>query len=181
MSRAPLLICTALLLSLVGCGKKAENQAEPAAVNDSAMANAAENAAAPAGNASASASVDVSNWAALDEAVGKYPADLKLYEQSAITAPLKTLLGDDFDDFVENMQVSGPLSKDGVLYVTGNKPHEGGSDAAYLLIDPQGQKLEVGLWDDGKFKSYTSAGALLTRPKDVRMLISNMRSAPETG
>lgn len=179
MTRAPLLLGAALALALAACGQKpADNTAATATVPDNA--DAAANASTPAPNNGAAA-VDVSSWAALDAAVGKYPADLKLFEQSVLVAPLKSLLGDDFDDFVENMSVAGPLSRDGVLYATGNKPHEGGSDAAYLLVDPKAEKLEVGLWEDGKFKSYTSPGALLARPKDVKTMIANFRAGAKPG
>ncbi|MGH6782963.1 MAG: hypothetical protein ACREB5_12775 [Sphingomonadaceae bacterium] len=174
MTRAPLLLGTALALGLAGCGQKpTDNATATASDNGLGAANVAPAAPVP-GNAAAA--VDVSNWATLDAALGKYPADLKLFEQGVLVAPLKSLLGDDFDDFVENMGVAGPLSRDGVLYVTGNKPHEGGSDAAYLLIDPKTEKLAVGLWEDGKFKSFTSPGALLTRPKDVKTMIANFRA-----
>ncbi|RJF93516.1 hypothetical protein D3876_04125 [Sphingomonas cavernae] len=167
------------MLSLAACGKQPANEAEVVVPNESAVlanaTNAAINATAPA------AAVDVSNWAALDAAVGKYPADLNLWENSVLVAPMKALLKDDYDDFVERVQVSGPLGKEGgVLFVSGNKPHEGGSDAAYMLADPATQRLEVGIWDDGKLKAYNSPGALLTRPKDVRTMISNMRAQPKT-
>lgn len=182
MNHTPL-IGLALALSLAACSKQPADNAAVAAANDAvAAANAAEAAAANAVDASNVATpVDVSSWAALDSAVGKYPRDLKLWDNSVLVAPMKALLKDDYDDFVERVQVSGPLSKEGgVFFVTGNKPHEGGSDAAYMLADPATQRIEVGIWDDGKLKAFNSPGALLTRPRDVRTMIGNMRSASGT-
>lgn len=175
MNRSQLLIASIVALGLAGCNNKPK-QPEPTAVDQADIANASvgANVAAPA---NATGPVDVSSWQGLEAAVGRYPADIKLYEASVLTAPLKSLLGDDYDDFLENMGVSGPLSKDGVLFATGNQPHQGGSDAAFILIDPATQKLEVGLWDDGKFKSFASPGALMNRPADVKTMVSNMRAA----
>lgn len=185
MTRFSLLLAPALGLALAGCGDRKPSQPEPTAVDQvdaaNAMGPAASAPAAPAapgmGAGNAADPVDLSNWDALERAVGRYPAEIRLYEASVLTQPLKTLLGDDYDDFVENMGVSGPLSKDGVLFATGNKPHEGGSDAAFILIDPAARKLEVGLWEDGKFKSYASPGALMNRPADVKTMVGNMRAA----
>lgn len=182
MTRAPLVGLT-LALSLAACGKSSNEAATTVQNNVTAAAENAANATATntvANNATAAAPVDVSKWENLDKAVGRYPADVQLYENSAIAVSLKELLGDDFDDFVENMRVSGPISEDGVLYVTGNKPHEGGSDAAYLLIEPVKRQLEVGIWEDGKFKAYNTPGALLIRPDNVRQMITNMRTEPKT-
>lgn len=187
MNRAALILVAplGLGLALAGCGDKSAKDANMAAADNAVtpVDNAAVTGTPPvAGNAAAPATgpVDLSSWQGLETAVGRYPAEIKLYEASVLTAPLKALLGDEYDDFLENMGVSGPLSKEGVLFATGNKPHEGGSDAAFILIDPATQKLEVGIWDDGKFKSYASPGALMNRPKDVKTMIGNMRDAAKT-
>lgn len=126
-------------------------------------------ASSPASNPAAT-----TDWSSLDALVGKYPNDSKLIEASAVTAELKTLLGDRFETFRTNIQTQSPLQRDGqVLYVSGNKPHQGGSDAAYLLIDPTKKALEVGLWEGGKLTTYKTTGADLAKPADIRTLIDN--------
>lgn len=114
-------------------------------------------------------------WASLDGLIGKYPADTGLFDTSVIAPDLKALLGDRFAAFKTNMQVGAPLLKDGeVLYTTGNKVHEGGSEMAYLLVDPAQHALEVGLWRGGKLETLTRpAGATIAKPKDVQTLIAN--------
>jgi hypothetical protein len=121
----------------------------------------------------AKATQKAGKWALLQTEIGKYPNDLKLYDDSAITPDLKTLLGDKFATFKRNMEVSGPLQRDRILYVLGNKKHQGGKDAAYLLIDTENQKLEVGLWENGKLTTYASPGEPLFKPKDVLTTIQN--------
>ena len=130
----------------------------------------AEKAAAPAAAPVAAAPAD---WSSLEGLVGKYPADSKLFEDSPIVPGLKALLGERFETFKVNTQTSGPLQKDGVLFVTGNKPHNGGADQAYLLIDPATQAMEVGLWEAGKLSVFTTPGAKLAKPKDVQTMLAN--------
>lgn len=113
-------------------------------------------------------------WASLEPLVGQYPSQSGLFENSAIVAPLKTLLGDKYDTFKTNMGVQGPLTREGdILYVSGNKPHEGGSNAAYLLIDTRTKALEAGLWVNGKLTTYPAGGTSIAKPKDIQTMLSN--------
>lgn len=74
------------------------------------------------------------------------------------------------------MQVQSPLTREGnVLYVSGNKQHEGGSNAAYLLIDTATKALEVGLWENGKLTTYPAQGSTIARPADIQTLIDNAK------
>src|SRR3546814_6137112 len=91
----------------------------------------------------ADAAVADTSWTGLRDLIGQYPRDVNLFGASAITGDLKALLGEKFDVFVQNMDVQGPLTEDnGVLWTSGNKDHQGGVDAAYLLIDPATHQLD---------------------------------------
>lgn len=167
MTVRPVLItlASALALSAAACGSP-ENK------DSVAQSTApAESTAAPAATAPDAATAD---WASLDGLVGKYPRDSKLIEDSVITADLKTLMGAKYKTLQANMATQSPLERDGsVLYTSGNKAHEGGVNAAYILIDPSQRALEVGLWEGGKLTTYTSHGANLTKPKDIQTMIAN--------
>ncbi|WP_312219173.1 hypothetical protein [Brevundimonas sp.] len=148
-----------------------------AACNQPEATPPAETPAAPVEIAPAPTDAAVSDWSALNAQVGKYPNETKLLEDSAITADLKTLLGAKFDVLATNMQTQAPLQKDGpVLFTSGNKQHEGGVNAAYLLIDPAAKALEVGLWEGGKLTTYKTPGSNIAKPKDVQTMISNAES-----
>lgn len=164
MTMRPVLItlASALALSAAACGSP-ENK-------DSVAQSAApaESPSAPAPDAA------TANWASLDGLVGQYPRDSKLIEDSVITADLKTLMGAKYETLQANMATQSPLERDGsVLYTSGNKAHEGGVNAAYILIDPAQKAMEVGLWEGGKLTTYTSHGANLTKPKDIQTMIAN--------
>lgn len=134
----------------------------------------AEAPAAPADATTAAPGAAATDWNALNAQVGKYPNETKLLEDSPITADLKALLGDKFDVLATNMQTQSPLEKDGaVLFTSGNKQHEGGVNAAYLLIDPATKALEVGLWEGGKLTTHKTAGSNIAKPSDIQAMISN--------
>lgn len=147
-------------IAMAGCGKSPEEATNGASAAAPSTANAGTQA----------------DWSSLEASVGRYPADVNLYGQGPLVAPLQQLLGERFARFKANMQVSGPLSRaGGLLYVTGNKPHEGGEEAGYLLVDPATRQIEVGLWEGGKLNVYRS-GADLPDPPDVQTMIRNSAS-----
>ena len=115
--------------------------------------------------------------ASLQGSIDKYPNETGLFENSVITGPLQTLLGSKFDTFKKNMEVQSPLGRDGnVLYASGNKQGEGGSNAAYLLIDTTTKAMEVGLWENGKLTTYPAQGSTIAKPADIRTMIANANS-----
>ncbi|MDN5835849.1 MAG: hypothetical protein L0H12_00695, partial [Nitrosospira sp.] len=76
------------------------------------------------------------DWSSLDALIGKYPRKSGLLDNSVISDDLRKLLGPKFDVFKMNLETQAPLQRDkSVLFLYGNKDNQGGSDAAYLLID----------------------------------------------
>ncbi|XZG71524.1 hypothetical protein ACTSKR_06605 [Chitinibacteraceae bacterium HSL-7] len=116
-----------------------------------------------------------SDWQRLNDFTGQYPRDIGLLSDvSPIMPELKSVLGSKLDVLRANLAVQSPLQNERVLYVTGNKQHEGGFEAAYLLIDTEQRKVEVGLIERGVLTVYQSAGARLYRPADVETLVANL-------
>ena len=152
--------------ALVAC-KPADNAAAP----ETAPATVETPAIAP--DASAPGAT-MGAWASLDTMVGQYPRDSGLLTSSPIVNDLKVLLGNKYDTFVANMGTQAPLARDGeLLFTSGNKPHEGGTEASYLIIDPAKNVLEAGLWEAGKLTTYTTTGATVRKPTDIQTMISN--------
>lgn len=116
-------------------------------------------------------------WQALESKVGRYPTEIGLYQTGAVAEALRQLLGSKFAVFQQNMQVSGPLSRDQLLYVSGNKPHEGGREMAYLLLDPPSRQLEVGLIEQGRLTVYRS-GPALYRPAEINTMLGKISPQP---
>jgi hypothetical protein len=165
----PLALVSALTFSIAACGspERSDRSAPSDAPQQTAPTDVAPPPAAPA----------QADWSSLNALVGQYPNASKLIEDSAVTPELKTLLGAKYETLATHMQTQSPLEREGsVLYTSGNKAHEGGTNAAYILIDPTQRALEVGLWENGKLTTYSTQGATLAKPKDIQTLIAN--SAP---
>lgn len=122
-------------------------------------------------------SANALQWQQLETKVGSYPADIGLYQKGVVAEALHQLLGKKMPVFLQNMQVSSPLGKDQLLFVSGNKPHQGGEEMAYLLLDPSSKQLEVGLIEQGKLRIYRS-GPPLYRPAEINTMLSNLASHP---
>lgn len=65
-----------------------------------------------------------------------------------------------------------------VYYLSGNAPHQGGEDMAYVLFDVARHAVQVGLWERGKLKVYAPPGGRIAPPADIRKLLD--RSPPES-
>ncbi|PWW43555.1 hypothetical protein [Melaminivora alkalimesophila] len=134
-------------------------------------------AARPAATAAQPSSAGQEALASLRPWLGTYHHDGHDYlRQGALAARLQALLGPEhYAALLANMQVAGPLSQEGgVWFVTGNRPHQGGSEQAAIAIDPQRDALRVWLRHRGRAQEFTDPqGAVVPWPQDVRTLLQN--------
>lgn len=115
----------------------------------------------------------------LAAATGHYAPDTDLFGTGPLATILKQALGARYGSFIRNMEVAGPLEATGdILFMTGNRRHEGGSRIAWLLIDRTGRNMTVGLLDPGTLSLDTTGPIPLTKPADVRTLIENLGTVP---
>jgi hypothetical protein len=115
------------------------------------------------------------SWASLSQYVGQHPLQSNLYEDSSIAPELDRLLGDKLAVLKVNSETAAPLQRDGdVLFTSGNKDNEGGSNAFYLLVDPSAKAVEIGLWESGVLSVYKTTGSNIPKPRDIQTMISNM-------
>ena len=124
-------------------------------------------------------------WNNLTNLVGKYPGEyskdnIDIFDKGAVAATLKTLLGPKMAVFQKNLSAVSPLQRAGrYYYLSGNAPHQGGVEQAYLMIDPARREVQVGLWERGKLTIYSPpSGARLPVAPDIKKMLDN--SPPET-
>lgn len=124
-------------------------------------------------------------WNNLANLVGKYPGEyskdnIDIFDKGAVAATLKTLLGPKMAVFQKNLSAVSPLQRAGrYYYLSGNAPHQGGVEQAYLMIDPARREVQVGLWERGKLTIYSPpSGARLPVAPDIKKMLDN--SPPET-
>lgn len=113
----------------------------------------------------------------LNRLVGKYPYQTKLFARDPLARRLHRLLESDYRKLIQNMQVSGPLQKEGsILFVTGNKTHDGGENDACVLIDPKQDVINVILDIDKHLHTYRERKTTLPLPADAKNWLDNIKS-----
>lgn len=111
----------------------------------------------------------------LSRFAGAYPHTVQLWRDPALSNRLETLLGTTMNAFLENMKVQSPLMKDnGLFYVMGNKPHQGGLDSAFFLADPASDTIAVILFVNGSRRDFKEGGREIELPAEIVTTIGNM-------
>lgn len=106
-------------------------------------------------------------WASLDQFVGKPPKETGLFTSSVIAGKVRDILGEDYDDFLVRMTQQSELRRDGnILWVVGSRS-TGDQDGAYLLIDQNAQRLEIGIRTNGQTDIYRSTGVPVRKPGEM--------------
>lgn len=118
-------------------------------------------------------------WNQLQAQVGQYPHDAAFLQQGVMAARMQHLLGEHRAAFMQNLQVTGPLSKQGsVYYITGNRQHDGGQNAAAVALDAKSNTMRIWWLQDGQPRVVQDPGAAFSWPKDVNQMISNAVGTP---
>jgi len=115
--------------------------------------------------------------------VGTYPSDsnVSFLEQGVLAERLKQLLGKDYPTLLANMRTVGPLTEDrGRWFITGNRPHEGGAEAAAIVVDAAQNAVRVWMLHEGATREFLDPqGASVPWPQDVQTLMGNHAAAPK--
>lgn len=128
-------------------------------------------------------SSDASPLGELKSYVGTYPSDsnMSFLEQGVLAERLKQMLGKDYATLLTNLRTIGPLTEDaGRWFITGNRPHEGGKEAAAVLVDAAQNAIRVWMLHEGQVKEYQDPPqAKLPWPQDVQTMVDNQKTAPK--
>ena len=127
-------------------------------------------------------STDASPLGELKTYVGTYPSDsnVSFLEQGVLAERLKTMLGKEYATLLTNLRTVGPLTEDaGRWFITGNRPHEGGTEAAAVVVDARQNAVRVWMLHEGKVSEFVDPlSANLPWPKDVQTMLDNQKSLP---
>lgn len=126
---------------------------------------------------------DASPLGELRPYVGTHPSDsnMSFLEQGVLAERLKQMLGKDYATLLSNLRAVGPLTEDaGRWFITGNRPHEGGKEAAAVLIDAPQNAIRVWMLHEGKVKEYQDPPkANMPWPSDVQTMVDNQKAAQQ--
>ncbi|MGN7866880.1 hypothetical protein [Chryseobacterium sp.] len=93
--------------------------------------------------------------------VGKYPHDIKLFEDKGISERLKKLTGAQYDEMVKNFNVEGPVtSENGIYKLTGCKQHDCPGYATSIFYDSKNDNLNVSIDKNGKVTDFAEKGKI---------------------
>jgi hypothetical protein len=93
--------------------------------------------------------------------VGKYPHDIKFFEDKSITERLKKLVGTQYDEMVKNFNVESPVTSENEIYkLTGCKQHDCPGYAASIFYDAKNDNLNVSIDKNGKATEFAEKGKI---------------------
>ena len=123
------------------------------------------------------------DWNNLASLVGRYisddgPGGFDLFASGPVAAAIRDQLGSKAKVLEANLAASSPLRRQGTLFwITGNAPHQGGVEQAYVLIDASRRAVQIGLWEKGRLTVFGPPGRRLGVPPDIARLLAE--SPPE--
>ena len=173
---APVSHCHTALASLAlallaGCGGTAPTAPNAPSVSSTSGGWGRSTASSPAATAT-------NPWTNLQAQVGRYPTDgADFLRTGPLAERLRGLLGaTNYPVLIDNLGVSSPLQQEGaMLYITGNRPHQGGTEAAAVVIHPGKDAVRVWLLTGGEEWDVQDQGAPKTVPADVATMMKNAR------
>ncbi|MFN3439074.1 MAG: hypothetical protein ACK41V_15355 [Acidovorax sp.] len=176
---APASLCSATLAALAlallaGCGGTVPTA--PTATGTSSVSGASGGWGRPSTPATVIRAVNP--WPGLQAQVGRYPTEGTDYLRTGPLADrLRGLLGStNYPVLLDNLAVSSPLRQEGaMLYITGNRPHAGGIEAAAVVIHPATDAVRVWLLTGGEEWDVQDQGAPKILPADVVTMMENAR------
>ncbi len=93
--------------------------------------------------------------------VGKYPHDIKFFEDKGISERLKKLTGAQYDEMVKNFNVESPVtSENGIYKLTGCKQHDCPGYATSIFYDAKNDNLNVSIDKNGKATEFAEKGKI---------------------
>ena len=122
---------------------------------------------------------DAKAWRQLQTQVGSYQDASPFLQQGVMATHLNHLLGAQTTVFLRNLEVAGPLKKEGSVYfITGNRQHEGGHNAAAIALDARTNTMRVWWLQNGQPRVIQDAGAAFRWPHEVNAMINSVVAAP---
>lgn len=157
-------IAGALALSLcatvVSCKK--ETKIETSATTDSLNTKMpTDSVATPKKDSTSTAASTTGTDNIITKNAGKYPHDIKLFEDKSLTDRLKKVAGKDYDEMVKSFNVESPIvSEDGIYKIHGCKQHDCPGYATSIYYDSKNDNLNVSIDRNGKITDFAEKGKI---------------------
>jgi len=145
MKKLILNACAFSLLTVVSCKKETKIDPSSAIIKDSVTIKAD----SAASSASSTRNIITNN-------IGKYPHDIKLFENKDFTERVKKITGAQYDEIFNNFNVESQIvSENGIYKVTGCKQHDCPGYSTSIFYDSKNDNLNVAVDKNGKITDFT--------------------------
>lgn len=93
---------------------------------------------------------------------GKYPNEIKLFEDKSITDRLKKMAGAQYGEMIKNFNVESPIvSENGIYKVNGCKQHDCPGYATSIYYDSKNDNFNVRIDKNGKVTEFAEKGKIV--------------------
>ncbi|MEI3791380.1 MULTISPECIES: hypothetical protein [unclassified Chryseobacterium] len=152
MNKLILSACAFSLLTVVSCKK--ETKIDTSSSKDSLAAITKDSVIIKADSAISSASSSTRNI--ITNNIGKYPNDIKLFENEDFTDRVKKITGTQYDEIFKNFNVESQIvSENGIYKVAGCKQHDCPGYSTSIFYDSKNDNLNVAIDKNGKITDFT--------------------------
>lgn len=92
---------------------------------------------------------------------GKYPHDVKLFEDKSFAERVKKLVGKEYDEMIKSFNVESPIVSDNGIYkIHGCKQHDCPGYATSIYYDSKNENLNVSIDKNGKVTDFAEKGKI---------------------
>ncbi|MCJ7934972.1 MAG: hypothetical protein MUW56_15450 [Chryseobacterium sp.] len=153
-------LALSLLATVISCKK--EVKTETSSGTDSLSTTMSkDSAAAPKTDSASTASPAAASDNIITKNVGKYPHDIKLFEDKSITDRLKKLAGAQYDEMVKYFNVESPIvTENGIYKLNGCKQHDCPGYSTSIYYDAKNDNLNISIDKNGKVTDFAEKGKI---------------------
>ncbi|SFN21958.1 hypothetical protein SAMN05421594_1571 [Chryseobacterium oleae] len=153
--------CAFSLFAVISCKKQAKTDV-PAAGDSVTTIMPKDSATAPkTDSATSTPAVTASADNIITKNTGKYPHDIKLFEDKSFSDRVKKLTGAQYDEMLKNFNVESPIVSDNGIYkVTGCKQHDCPGYSTSIFYDAKTDNLNVSIDKNGKVTDFAEKGKI---------------------
>lgn len=149
-----------LLGTVVSCKKEAKTET-PKSSDSISTTMPKDSTATPKTDSVTTAAPSASTDNIITKSVGKYPHDIKLFEDKGITERLKKLVGTQYDEMVKYFNVESPItSENGIYKLSGCKQHDCPGYATTIYYEAKNDNLNVAIDKSGKVTDFAEKGKI---------------------
>ncbi|MBV8326194.1 hypothetical protein [Chryseobacterium sp.] len=151
-----------LLATAVSCKKEAKTEIPSTGTDSLAATVPVDSVAGPKKDSvSAAASTTSAGIDLITKSTGKYPHDIKLFEDKNLTDRLKKLTGTQYDEMIKSFNVESPIvSENGIYKLNGCKQHDCPGYSTTMYYDAKNDNLNVAIDKNGKVADFAEKGKI---------------------